>query len=171
MVLIWTKERGKRLDIIIMQKSVLKDMIEIHVNRRFKENWTKTCLVTEDNDWTGFPSIKRVIKLLKLTLYENRIDEKIDLRMKIPHFSGIKCRKFMKNNRFLIPASDTYDGYFSISFIRIIGRTRSIEKYLKDIPGIRFNIFTRHKIKRVFEKYVDRYDKVFVFAVSHINPV
>ncbi len=74
------------------------------------------------------PSTRKVIKLLKETLNLNRIEEKIDLRMTIPHhiFKDIKCRKFIKDKVSLIPVSNEYDGDFSISFSRIIGRTRSI---------------------------------------------
>src|SRR3989344_2460696 len=96
MVLVWTKEWRKRLDIILLPEEILKDFIKVHINRKLKLNETKTCLVTKDNDWNGIPKEGHIIDILKESLIKFRLINGIDVTIPIPEhlFHKIKCRTY-----------------------------------------------------------------------------
>jgi len=173
MVLIWTKEKGKRLDIIIVPISVLKMMIDTHIERKFKIGETKTCLVTKDNGWIGVPKEEQVIKLLKESLFKITLVEGFDKKFDIPHhiFSDIKCREFTKNNFGLIPSNEIFEGYFKITLSEIDGRARKTMEILSRSPWVNISKSMREEIISIFKKFEGKYPKEFVFLIEHIHPV
>ncbi len=173
MVLIWTKEKWDRVDIIIVPKQILKIFLESHVERKFKINETKTCLVTKDNDWTGIPTDEQIIKLLQESLHSIRLVEGFDKRFDIPHhiFNIIKCKEFVMTKNGAIPSSDIFEGDFKITLTQIYGRSKKANEILRKNPWISYNTSIGKEIIFTYEKFKDRYPKEFGFIIEHIYPV
>ena len=171
MVLIIKKITVNRCDIVLIPKKTLNNMLGRHVDRKdfSRDSSHTTCIVTHNKEWTGKPSHHKVIKLLKETLENERIRlmEGMDIRYPIPHhlFHNLKCRSFSSYNE---PVSETFDGDFVITFIRINGRSKAAIKEARKYEEI--GPIEALEIKHEFKKIEGKYKKEFIWLAHHIHP-
>ncbi|MCH8003956.1 MAG: hypothetical protein IH934_04980 [Nanoarchaeota archaeon] len=171
MVFIIEKQTPNRCDLILIPNKQLKGFLFKHVKRKnLDPNNLNTCLVNEHDNWTGEPSFKDAIKLLKETLYSQRII-KGENRYPIPHhlfFNKIKCKSFDGKNN---PVTKEYDGDFFIDFYKIKkgGGAKLAKKEFSVYEAI--GPFSNMKIKRILKKFDTSCKISFIFITHHFYVV
>ena len=171
--MIWTKEDRDRIDILLIPEEILKDFIEVHIQRKFKKGETKTCIVTKENDWNGTPSENQVIDLLKQSLNRFRIIDGFDVKILIRHqlFNNTMCRNYFSDGKTIIPKNDIYSGFFKITFFKINGRYKKTIEELRKRPWLSFTKSQMDELILLFKNVENKYPKEFVFLIEHIHPV
>src|SRR3989344_246355 len=168
MVLIWTKETRRRLDVIFVPESILNDMIETHLERKFPIDTQKTCFVNSDNDLIGIPPENQIIQLLKEILDKNILMGGFDMRMKMPHhwFNNIKCCEFIMTRNGSVPSNDVFECDFIITFFRVEGRAKKSIQEIKKRPWISLSKSDEMEIIKIFKDAEVKNLKEFVFIME-----